>query len=664
MTFSYNPLIVETSVTDELNVEGHGITIELARTDDGSVLVSCKASGTGTISCSDHGVAPPTLAHGASLICRVYSGTVLWPSPHVGTYKCSAGEGALLGQVSPAARTLLILTALPNDVPDVDPDIGFRDAVVADAPWGYWRLGEASGIVAADASGNGRNATYVGGPTHGVGGALVGDADPAVGFDGVDDHVAPGALLNTGTVSVEAWVKIGAAPSGNKLLAGFANGLGSPVTDKRLIVTSERHLVWHVWDGGNRYAYTGPGALPLNEWTHVVGTADGSTAKLYVNGVEAMSVPAGPTFAAYTLPNVFIAGRDSHFESPTGHLAAEIDEVAVYNSALNADRVLAHYAAGAGGVPLDGPEVDQTWSNDQGEFSLAVPPREDLIALANENGGYLNLSLVAIQDGNPGRVGYHHLFARLSDGRFESPPPTAVQTSSTNDFVSIIPGESPCYTSNRVVATTTANTKVGELHTWDDMTGEWTYGKTADSEIEVGVKGGSGDFQGSGFIAVRNSLSNAVWATESVRFGKQWKTNMKYVTERTKTTCGFWSSDPTYKIRATEWLAGLVDGMDVSGGDGPAAAEQNIAHRSCWTQSSVDKGFEKISGKGYLYSAAASVGGFSARATSGYSTNLKTKWTFGSSKDYYFLFGTEAHPTTARVAYASSGSGSLPPDCV
>jgi len=53
----------------------------------------------------------------------------------------------------------------------------YRDAVLALAPAGYWRMGETSGTVAADSSGHGLTGTYVGAPTLGAAGALAGDSD-------------------------------------------------------------------------------------------------------------------------------------------------------------------------------------------------------------------------------------------------------------------------------------------------------------------------------------------------------------------------------------------------------------------------------------------------------------------------------------------------------
>ena len=56
---------------------------------------------------------------------------------------------------------LVVLSALFFAAPVVAAD--YRDAVLADAPGGYWRLGEGVGATsAADSSGNGRNGVYVG----------------------------------------------------------------------------------------------------------------------------------------------------------------------------------------------------------------------------------------------------------------------------------------------------------------------------------------------------------------------------------------------------------------------------------------------------------------------------------------------------------------------
>jgi hypothetical protein len=87
----------------------------------------------------------------------------------------------------------------------------YLSVVLADGPLAYWRLGEASGPVAYDASGNAMHGTYIGGVTLAQAGALEGDADTAVCLDGVSGcmnmgwHPELSYLSNDFTI--EAWYK-------------------------------------------------------------------------------------------------------------------------------------------------------------------------------------------------------------------------------------------------------------------------------------------------------------------------------------------------------------------------------------------------------------------------------------------------------------------------
>ena len=61
----------------------------------------------------------------------------------------------------------------------------YQAEVLADGPAGYWRLGEASGTVAADTSPNANSGAYVSGPTLGAPAPLVADSsNRAVAFNG------------------------------------------------------------------------------------------------------------------------------------------------------------------------------------------------------------------------------------------------------------------------------------------------------------------------------------------------------------------------------------------------------------------------------------------------------------------------------------------------
>ncbi len=64
----------------------------------------------------------------------------------------------------------------------------YSSVVLAKGPAGYWRLGEAAGPDAADASGNGHNGKYKGTPNFGQPGPIVNDPNTAIGCNGPDSR--------------------------------------------------------------------------------------------------------------------------------------------------------------------------------------------------------------------------------------------------------------------------------------------------------------------------------------------------------------------------------------------------------------------------------------------------------------------------------------------
>src|SRR5262249_2766087 len=97
---------------------------------------------------------------------------------------------------------------------------GYQGTVLADGPAAYWRLGEASGTVAADSSPNARNATYGTGVAYGRAGALAGDTNTAVLLNG--GSIAMPSSVNpwSGNFTIEAWINPHGTPAG-----GDADGI-------------------------------------------------------------------------------------------------------------------------------------------------------------------------------------------------------------------------------------------------------------------------------------------------------------------------------------------------------------------------------------------------------------------------------------------------------
>ena len=78
-------------------------------------------------------------------------------------------------------------------------------------------------------------------------------------------------------------------------------------------------------------------ALPRDHFTYVVGTFDGTSMHLYIDGLDVKSNPSTRPLTASPDP-----------VSVGANLPAVLDEVAVYDHALAPERVKAHYHAGSG----------------------------------------------------------------------------------------------------------------------------------------------------------------------------------------------------------------------------------------------------------------------------------------------------------------------------
>lgn len=232
------------------------------------------------------------------------------------------------------------------DAPSPDARTAYAAAVLADEPVAYWRLGTASTTTAVDETGHGNTGTFGGGAAPGESGALVGDPDPAVLFDGVDDRVTMGDRLSfegTAMFTIEAWVKptmhaayLGVVSKADEDAGGFTR-TGYHLYSQYMAAGFERS------DGvTNQDVRTG--ALPLDTWSYVVVTYDGLTLSLYVDGTfqmsseQLLSIPK--TSASFT-----IGARNGGSQL---FFMGAIDEVAIYDRPLGPAAIDAHRRAALG----------------------------------------------------------------------------------------------------------------------------------------------------------------------------------------------------------------------------------------------------------------------------------------------------------------------------
>ena len=260
----------------------------------------------------------------------------------------------------PCACSLVSLDGLAGGLPTSDASTGGADSeagsaargyaaqVLVDAPVAYWRFDEVSGTTARDSSGHGNDATYQGGVQLGVPGAIAGDADTAASFDGVTGFVTAGNLFEfpaQAPFSIEAWVSTQPAST----YAGVASrndAVGGPPSEGYIlfVAPTSGHMGFQRLDGASVSTAVSSAGVSAAAPTHVVGTFDGLELVVYADG-EAQGTQTA-SFAIAGAVSAFVVGAEAGGSG--NYFAGTLDEVAVYDHALTADRVRAHYLEGRG----------------------------------------------------------------------------------------------------------------------------------------------------------------------------------------------------------------------------------------------------------------------------------------------------------------------------
>jgi len=169
------------------------------------------------------------------------------------------------------------------------------------------------------------------------------------GYLVVDDS---NALSITGALTLEAWVYVEAFGGSNRGVV--AKYVGYP-TDNRsfnLFISARGQAGFGISKDGT-FASTrelfGSTVLPLNAWTHLAAVYDTSgptpTMELFVNGVSDAKLAAGVPASVFDSTAPLWIGLTYEVNSSDSNFLGRIDEVAVYDRALSAARIAAHYGA-------------------------------------------------------------------------------------------------------------------------------------------------------------------------------------------------------------------------------------------------------------------------------------------------------------------------------
>lgn len=162
-----------------------------------------------------------------------------------------------------------------------------------------------------------------------------------IDFDGVDDYVDFGDKHGfTSSFSMEAWVlQKATVPSATIISKGDLN-----TSNKRgyhlSLNNGNANLTWYNNAGVALINIKSPYAIITDKWYHIAATYDGTTAKLFIDGLEvATGAPSGlPT----TGTEKFLIGAMFDSNTPTvpkNNFNGFIDEVRIWNKALTVQQI-------------------------------------------------------------------------------------------------------------------------------------------------------------------------------------------------------------------------------------------------------------------------------------------------------------------------------------
>jgi hypothetical protein len=226
----------------------------------------------------------------------------------------------------------------------------YRNAVLGDGAIAYYEFEEAAGSVANDSAGADNNGAFLGGTVLNQTGGPVG-LGRSVSFNGTDARVripdSPIFDLGTGAFSVELWYRANVTTRGDLITyKGSGGDFGIHSGSQNVNTTSLYH---------NNFRIQNAAVNPAGgAWNHLVAVRSGTTISMYVNGVFSQSATDAESM---NITNDLLIGAN-HDGNPSNLLLlfnGNIDEVAIYPSALTAGQIANHFSLSS--VPEPGAAV-------------------------------------------------------------------------------------------------------------------------------------------------------------------------------------------------------------------------------------------------------------------------------------------------------------------
>lgn len=256
-----------------------------------------------------------------------------------------------------SSTTLPFLKELPNAVSETTTSYpSLANNTLMNEIKGLWHLNEVAGTSSAlsvlDASGNNNHGT----PTSATFGEA-GRLKESMRLDTSGHVMIPNSTslnITSNTMSGSAWIKLRGYPASGDAIV-FAKSFGY-----YLAITANGRMGIYLYGttlGGWHYSTA---IVPLNTWTHVAYSYNGTTSTLYLNGKDIASTGATGNLAATTADlGIGAVGEPAGAVEAGRRFNGFIDEVAIWNRSLSSAEMLQIYRRGANRISFQVRGCDQ-----------------------------------------------------------------------------------------------------------------------------------------------------------------------------------------------------------------------------------------------------------------------------------------------------------------
>jgi hypothetical protein len=156
-------------------------------------------------------------------------------------------------------------------------------------------------------------------------------------FDGIDDYMTL-AGNNYTSFSIAMWIRPDEIKSMD--ISRMAEYPSSSTYDRNLYLHGNGRVSARIYDGQLR-TVTSSTSLSAGAWTHIIMTGNGSTLKLYINGILEGYVDAGSAISSYASPE-FVLGQA---QVTSSFFKGQIWDVRFYDYALTESDITSIYGA-------------------------------------------------------------------------------------------------------------------------------------------------------------------------------------------------------------------------------------------------------------------------------------------------------------------------------